>query len=319
MSRFQDIARRVIETEAEGLRQLAGGLNGDFDRAVETLLKASGRVVVSGMGKSGHIARKIAATLASTGTPAQFVHPAEASHGDLGMMARGDVALVLSNSGETPELADLVAYTRRFSIPLIGVASRAESTLLRQSDVALVLPQVAEACNTGVVPTTSTTMTLALGDALAVALMEHRQFTPAHFREFHPGGKLGARLSKVRDLMHSGDALPTVAADAPMSDTLLEISQKGFGVAGVTGEGGTLSGIITDGDLRRHMDGLLSLRAAEVMTANPTTIGPDALAEEALGLMNARKITCLFVVDPDGPPTVQGLLHIHDCLRAGLG
>lgn len=319
MSRFQDIARRVIETEAEGLRQLAEGLNGDFDRAVETLLQASGRVVVSGMGKSGHVARKIAATLASTGTPAQFVHPAEASHGDLGMMARGDVALVLSNSGETPELADLVAYTRRFSIPLIGVASRADSTLLRQSDVALVLPQVEEACNTGVVPTTSTTMTLALGDALAVALMEHREFTPAHFREFHPGGKLGARLSKVRDLMHAGDALPTVPAGTPMSDTLLEISHKGFGVAGVTDAQGALAGIITDGDLRRHMDGLLQLCAAEVMTPNPTTIGPDALAEEALALMNARKITCLFVVDPDGPPAAQGLLHIHDCLRAGLG
>ncbi len=317
--KFQDIARRVIATEAEGLRQLAEGLNGDFDRAVETLLGATGRVVVSGMGKSGHIARKIAATLASTGTPAQFVHPAEASHGDLGMMAQGDVALVLSNSGETPELADLVAYTRRFGIPLIGVASRAGSTLLKQSDVALVLPQAEEACGSGIVPTTSTTMTLALGDALAVALMEHRKFTPAHFREFHPGGKLGARLSKVRDLMHSGDALPTVAADAPMSDTLLEISQKGFGVAGVTAADGTLAGIITDGDLRRHMAGLLDHRAADVMTATPTTIGPDALAEEAVALMNARKITCLFVVDPDGPPVALGLLHIHDCLRAGLG
>jgi len=316
---FQDIARRVIATEAEGLKLLGEGLNGDFDRAVETLLQATGRVVVSGMGKSGHIARKIAATLASTGTPAQFVHPAEASHGDLGMMAQGDVALVLSNSGETPELADLVAYTRRFSIPLIGVASRAGSTLLKQSAVALVLPQAEEACGSGIVPTTSTTMTLALGDALAVALMEHRQFTPAHFREFHPGGKLGARLSKVRDLMHSGDALPTVAAEAPMSDTLLEISQKGFGVAGVTAADGTLAGIITDGDLRRHMAGLLEHRAADVMTATPTTIGPDALAEEAVALMNARKITCLFVVDPDGPRKPLGLLHIHDCLRAGLG
>lgn len=317
--RHQDIARRVIETEADGLRQLAAGLNGDFDRAVETLLQATGRVIVSGMGKSGHIGRKIAATLASTGTPAQFVHPAEASHGDLGMMAQGDVALVLSNSGETPELADLVAHTRRFGIPLIGVASRPGSTLLKQSDVALVLPQAEEACGAGIVPTTSTTMTLALGDALAVALMEQRRFTPEHFRQFHPGGKLGARLSKVRDLMHTGDALPTVPADAPMSDTLIEISQKGFGVAGVTGPGGTLAGIITDGDLRRHMAGLLDRTAAEVMTPAPTTIGPDALAEEAVALMNRRKITCLFVVDPTGPGPALGLLHIHDCLRVGLG
>ncbi|TDE37056.1 KpsF/GutQ family sugar-phosphate isomerase [Antarcticimicrobium sediminis] len=316
---FQDIARRVIATEVDGLRQLSEGLDDSFDRAVETLLKAKGRVVVSGMGKSGHIGRKIAATLASTGTPAQFVHPAEASHGDLGMMAQGDVALVLSNSGETPELADLVAYTRRFAIPLIGVASRAESTLLKQSDVALVLPQAEEACNTGIVPTTSTTMTLALGDALAVALMEHRKFTPAHFREFHPGGKLGARLSKVRDLMHSD--LPIVPSGTAMGEALLSMSQKGFGVVGVTDAQGRLRGIITDGDLRRNMEGLLSLTVDQVMTADPRTIGPDALAEEAVALMTlpSPRITCLFVVDPAGNGRAEGLLHIHDCLRAGLG
>jgi len=319
MTQFQDIARRVIDIESQALQQLAAGLDDRFDRAVETLLNASGRVIISGMGKSGHIARKIAATFASTGTPAHFVHPAEASHGDLGMMAQGDVALVLSNSGETPELADLVAYTRRFGIPLVGVASRSQSTLLKQSDVALVLPTAPEACGTGIVPTTSTTMTLALGDALAVALMEHRKFTPEHFRDFHPGGKLGARLSKVRDLMHGGEALPTVALTAPMSDTLIEISQKGFGVAGVTDADGRLTGIITDGDLRRHMDGLLSLTAADVMTAAPTTIAPGALAEEAVAIMNQRKITCLFVVDPDNGHRAEGLLHIHDCLRAGLG
>jgi len=319
MTQFQDIARRVIDIESQALQQLADGLDDRFDRAVETLLNASGRVIISGMGKSGHIARKIAATFASTGTPAHFVHPAEASHGDLGMMAQGDVALVLSNSGETPELADLVAYTRRFGIPLVGVASRSQSTLLKQSDVALVLPTAPEACGTGIVPTTSTTMTLALGDALAVALMEHRKFTPEHFRDFHPGGKLGARLSKVRDLMHGGEALPTVALTAPMSDTLIEISQKGFGVAGVTDADGRLTGIITDGDLRRHMDGLLSLTAADVMTAAPTTIAPGALAEEAVAIMNQRKITCLFVVDPDNGHRAEGLLHIHDCLRAGLG
>ncbi len=316
---YQDIARRVIRIEAAALTQLAEGLNGDFDRAVELLLNARGRVIVSGMGKSGHIARKIAATLASTGTPAQFVHPAEASHGDLGMVARGDVALVLSNSGETPELADIVAHTRRFGIPLIGVAARADSTLLRQSDVALVLPRAEEACGNGIVPTTSTTMTLALGDALAIALMEHRRFTPENFRDFHPGGKLGARLSKVRDLMHAGEALPVVHPDTPMGDTLIEISRKGFGVAGVVGDDGALAGVITDGDLRRHMAGLLELSAADVMTPDPATIGPDALAEEAVALMNRRKITCLFVTPEDGPPRPLGLLHIHDCLRAGLG
>jgi len=305
--------RKVITIEAEGLAALAAGLDDSFARAVETILKAKGRVIVSGMGKSGHIARKIAATLASTGTPAQFVHPAEASHGDLGMVTRDDVALVLSNSGETPELADLIAHTRRFSIPLIGVASRPESTLLRQSDVALVLPQAPEACGSGVVPTTSTTMTLALGDAIAVALMEHRHFTPEMFRTFHPGGKLGAKLSKVSDLMH--DDMPLVSETTPMSEVLLEISRKGFGVVGVTDARGDLVGIITDGDLRRHMAGLLDHSAAEVMTRSPRTIAPGALAEAAVALMNERKITCLFAVDGLRP---VGILHIHDCLRAGV-
>lgn len=308
--------RRVVTREAGALSLLADSLNGDFSDAVELILNASGRVIVSGMGKSGHIGRKIAATLASTGTPAHFVHPAEASHGDLGMLAKGDVALVLSNSGETPELADIIAYTRRFSIPLIGVAGREGSTLLRKADVALLLPDAPEACETGIVPTTSTTMTLALGDALAVALMEHRRFTPEHFREFHPGGKLGAQLSRVRDLMHT--EVPLVPAGTPMSEALLTISQKGFGVVGVTDGAGVLSGIVTDGDLRRHMKGLLDLTADQVMTASPLTIAPDALAEEALGLMNGRKITCLFVVDPGGDGKVEGILHIHDCLRAGV-
>lgn len=315
--KFLEIAQRVIDIEAKGLAALSASLGDEFAQAVQIILDAPGRIIVCGMGKSGHIARKIAATFASTGTPAHFVHPAEASHGDLGMMAQGDVALVLSNSGETPELADVIAYTRRFNIPMIGVASVPTSTLLRQSDVALVLPKSEEACGTGIVPTTSTTMTLALGDALAVALMEHRDFTPANFRDFHPGGKLGARLSKVRDLMHSAEAIPLVAATTQMSEALLEISQKGFGVVGVTGSDGTLQGIITDGDLRRHMDGLLDHIADDVQTRSPTTIAPSALAEEALAIMNARKITCLFVVDET--KSVVGLLHIHDCLRAGLG
>ncbi|MBZ4023579.1 KpsF/GutQ family sugar-phosphate isomerase [Rhodobacter sp. TJ_12] len=306
-------ARRVIGIEVAGLQALSDSLDGAFAAAVEMILQARGRVIVSGMGKSGHVARKIAATLASTGTPAQFVHPAEASHGDLGMVTEADVALVLSNSGETPELADLIAHTRRFSIPLIGVAARPDSTLLRQADVALVLPKAAEACGTGVVPTTSTTMTLALGDALAVALMEHRQFTPEHFRTFHPGGKLGAKLSKVADLMHSD--MPLVPQETPMSEALLVISQKGFGVVGVTDAEGQLTGIVTDGDLRRHMEGLLSHTAAQVMTKSPRTIDPQALAEAAVALMNERKITCLFAVQDNRP---VGILHIHDCLRAGV-
>ncbi len=314
-TRFLDIARRVIDTEVQALVQLRDGLDDSFTRAVALILAAKGRVIVSGMGKSGHVGRKIAATLASTGTPAFFVHPAEASHGDLGMISRGDVVLVLSNSGETPELADIIAHTRRFGIPMIGVASRPESNLLQNADVALVLPAAPEACGEGIVPTSSTTMTLALGDALAVTLMEHRAFTPEHFRQFHPGGKLGARLSKVRDLMHGADALPRVAPTAPMSEVLLEISRKGFGVAGVTDADNRLLGIITDGDLRRHMQGLLDLCASDVMTKTPATIAPDALAQEALAQMQARKITCLFVAQ--GDQTV-GLLHIHDCLRAGL-
>lgn len=311
-------ARQVIMKEADGLLQLSEGLGDSFVQAVELLLAAKGRVIVSGMGKSGHIARKIAATFASTGTPAHFVHPAEASHGDLGMLTRGDVVMVLSNSGETPELADMVAYTRRFQIPMIGVASRANSTLLSQSDISIVLPQVGEACGTGVVPTTSTTMTLALGDALAVALMEHRAFTPENFREFHPGGKLGAQLSRVQDLMHTGDAIPLVNTGTKMGEALLVISKKGFGVVGVMNADDQLVGIVTDGDLRRHMDGLLECTAEQVMTANPTTVSPGALAEEAVAIMNARAITCLFATDANKSGKIQGILHIHDCLRAGV-
>jgi arabinose-5-phosphate isomerase len=311
-------ARRVILQEADALVALSDGLDDSFAKAVGLLMAARGRVIVSGMGKSGHIARKIASTLASVGTPAFFVHPAEASHGDLGMMTKDDVVIVLSNSGETPELANLVAFTRRFRIPLIGVAAQPDSTLLAQSDVAIVLPQQGEACGTGIVPTVSTTMMLALGDALAIALMEVRQFTPDNFRDFHPGGKLGARLSRVRDLMHRDAAIPLVPFATPMSDTLLIISQKGFGVVGVTDADGHLTGIVTDGDLRRHMAGLLERTAGEVMTPNPRTIGPDVLAEEAVAVMNERKITCLFVVDPAGSRQVAGILHIHDCLRAGV-
>lgn len=314
---FLKAAKRVVEVEAAALTALSNALDENFAEAVELILGAKGRVIVCGMGKSGHVARKIAATFASTGTPAHFVHPAEASHGDLGMMAQGDVALILSNSGETPELADVIAYTRRFNIPLIGIASRAKSTLLAQADVALLLPKAEEACGTGIVPTTSTTMTLALGDALAIALMEHREFTPEHFREFHPGGKLGARLSSVGDLMHRGDEVPTISSGAAMSEALLIMSQKGFGVVGVLDANNTLIGIVTDGDLRRNMEGLLSMTAEQVMTPSPRTIHDTALAEQAVAVMNDRKITCLFVTKPDAREPI-GILHIHDCLRAGI-
>lgn len=311
--------RRVIGIEAAALAELEGTLGESFVQAVEIMLAARGRVIVSGMGKSGHVARKVASTLASTGTPAQFVHPAEASHGDLGMITGEDAVLLLSNSGETPELADLIAYTRRFRIPLVGVAREAESTLLRQSDVAIVLPKAPEACSVGLAPTTSTTMTMALGDALAVALMEHRHFTPEDFHGFHPGGRLGARLAKVSDLMHAGAGMPLTTPATPMGEALIEMSRKGFGVVGVVDDAGRLVGIVTDGDLRRHMEGLLDRSVEAVMTRSPRTIATTALASEALGVMNALKITTLFATDPADPARPAGILHVHDCLRAGVG
>jgi arabinose-5-phosphate isomerase len=308
--------QRVLATEAEALRALGQSLGTDFARAVQVLAAVSGRVIVSGMGKSGHVGRKIAATLASTGCPAFFVHPAEASHGDLGMVTPGDVVVALSNSGETPELSDIIAYTRRFDIPLVGLTSRAGSLLAEASTVALILPAMAEACPMGLAPTTSTTMMLALGDALAVALLERRNFSPADFKVFHPGGQLGQRLLKVGDLMHRGDALPLVGMDTLMSEVLLAITAKSFGCAGVLAADGHLAGIITDGDLRRHIrSDLLALRACEVMTADPKTVHPNLLAAEAVHIMNAKSITSLFVVAEGGP---AGLLHIHDCLRAGV-
>jgi arabinose-5-phosphate isomerase len=268
------------------------------------------------MGKSGHVARKIAATLASTGTPAQFVHPGEASHGDLGMITPQDAVMCLSNSGETSELSDLVAYTRRFRIPLIAVVGRAGSAMADTADVTLVLPQSPEACPLGLAPTTSTTMMLALGDALAVVLLERRGFSADQFQALHPGGKLGRILIKVADLMHTGDTLPLTAPETPMSEALVEMSAKTFGVVGVVDRAGLLTGIITDGDLRRHMNpGLLAQPVAEVMTASPQTITAQALAAEALGRMNERNITSLFVTE-DGRPV--GLIRMHDCLQAGV-
>jgi arabinose-5-phosphate isomerase len=314
-----DVARKVLATEAAGLRALADALDGSFARAVDLLVGATGRVVVSGMGKSGHVARKVAATFASTGTPALFVHPAEASHGDLGMVVTGDAILALSNSGETAELADLIAHSRRFGLPLVGITARAESALAQAADVALILPPSREACPMGLAPTTSTTMQLALGDALAVALLTRRGFDAADFRQFHPGGKLGARLRRVRELMHTGDALPLAPPDTPMDAALLLMTAKRFGCLGVVAADGRLAGIITDGDLRRHMGpDLLGRRVDAVMTAGPRTTGPDVLAAEALHEMTGRErpITALFVVDSARRPV--GILHIHDLLRAGV-
>ncbi len=314
-----EVARDVLLTEASGLHALATGLGPEFSRAVDCLARATGRIVVSGMGKSGHVGRKIAATLASTGTPAMFVHPAEASHGDLGMIVRGDAVLALSNSGETAELADLVAHARRFGLPLVAITARADSALARAADVALLLPLAAEACPMGLAPTTSTTMQMALGDALAVALLKRRGFTAADFRGFHPGGKLGAALRRVRDVMHTGDAVPLAGIGMPMDRALVLMTEKRFGCLGVTGLDGRLVGIITDGDLRRAMGpDLLSRPVDDIMTRAPRTIGPDALAADALRTMNAheRPVTALFVVDPDG--AIAGILHIHDLLRLGV-
>ncbi|MBR9762456.1 MAG: KpsF/GutQ family sugar-phosphate isomerase [Rhodobacteraceae bacterium] len=308
-------ARRVLRTEADALAHLAGNLPADFAPAVHKILGSKGRVIVSGMGKSGHIGRKIAATLASTGTPSHFVHPGEASHGDLGMITPEDICLLISNSGETSELRDILYHSQRFSIPLIGVSSREGSTLMQAADFRLTLPDLPEACSIGMAPTTSTTLTLALGDALAVALMEERRFLPEDFRIYHPGGKLGAQMTRIADLMHAGEELPCLSADSSMSDVLLAMTSHGFGIAGLT-EGGQLVGVITDGDLRRNMEGLMSRAALDVATRDPLTAPPEMLAPEALALLNARKLNVLLVVDADRVP--KGVLHIHDLLRAGV-
>ncbi|MBI1260821.1 MAG: KpsF/GutQ family sugar-phosphate isomerase [Rhizobiales bacterium] len=308
--------RRTLALEIQGLQALLDTLDGPFSAAVDLLAAARGRVIVTGMGKSGHVGRKIAATLASTGTPAQYVHPAEAGHGDLGMITNEDAILGLSWSGETAELAAIIAYAKRFSIPLVAITSDGESALGSAANVALVLPRAEEACPNGLAPTTSTTMQLALGDAISVALLEQKGFSASDFRIFHPGGKLGASLQHIADLMHKGDALPLVTGDRKMSDALLVMSEKGFGCLGIVNAAGDLTGIVTDGDLRRHMgENLLGKRVEDVMTRNPKTITPAMLASEALNHMNAAKITSMFVVEKGKP---VGLVHIHDFLRAGV-
>ncbi len=310
-----EIAHEVLGIERDALSQMRENLPEDFDPVIETLLKVRGRVIVSGMGKSGHIAAKIAATMASTGTPAQSVHPGEASHGDLGMITSQDAVILISNSGETRELADIIAHTRRFAIPLVAITKKASSTLAKQADFLLQLPDAPEACGIGMAPTTSTTLTIALGDALAVALMKMRGFERENFLAFHPGGTLGAQLLKVSAVMHTGDELPIVHEATPMSDTLLEMTAKGFGVAAVV-EDARLTGVITDGDLRRNMDGLINRTAGEVATRAPMVTTPDTLLVEALGVMNTHKRTSMLVTDKDH--RLVGLVHIHDALRAGV-
>ena len=318
-----DGAADVLRCEAAALIRLADelgrALHDPFTSAVDAIADGTGRVVVSGIGKSGHVGRKIASTLASTGTPALFVHPAEASHGDLGMVGERDVVLAISNSGETAELADLVAHSRRFGLPLVAITGCAGSTLARSADIVLLLPDAPEACPMGLAPTTSTAMQMALGDALAVTLLRRRGFTARDFGVFHPGGRLGNRLRRVGDLMHTGEAVPLAGPDLPMLDAVPLMTRKSFGCLGIVAADGTLAGVVTDGDLRRALDrDLRTLRAGAIMTCAPRTIAPTSLAAEALHLMNdgARPITSLFVVDDERRPV--GILHIHDLLRAGV-
>jgi arabinose-5-phosphate isomerase len=312
-------AARTLAAEMSGLSALAqaldNGLSEPFARAVEVLSEITGRVIVTGVGKSGHIGSKLAATLASTGRPAFFVHPAEANHGDLGMIAQDDAIIALSFSGETSELKGIVAYARRFDIPIVAITAGETSALAREASVVLCLPRVPEACPHGLAPTTSTLLQLVIGDALAVALLEARGFTADHFRTFHPGGQLGANLTRVADIMHEGERMPLVPVGTGMRQAILEISRKGFGCVGVLGGNGQLAGIVTDGDLRRHMDGdLLSMTVDQVMTREPKTIVPDTLCATALKTINASAITTLMVVE-EGKPV--GIVHLHDLLRIG--
>jgi arabinose-5-phosphate isomerase len=309
-------ANYVLTAEGDALKALADTLDETFVRATHAVMGCKGRVIVTGMGKSGHVARKIAATLASTGTPAHFVHPGEASHGDLGMIVAEDVVIALSNSGEATELTDLIHYTRRFSIPLIAITAKASSSLGSAADITLQLPPVPEVCPMGLAPTTSTTMMLGLGDALAVAVMESKGFTAEDYRNFHPGGKLGKMLLRVRDIMRKGEEMPLVAAEDAMTHVLVVMTEKSLGCAGVIDASGKLVGMITDGDLRRHMKGdFLTRPASDIMNKTPTTVPPQILAAEALALINDKKRTQLFVTE-NGKPV--GVIHIHDLLRAGI-
>jgi arabinose-5-phosphate isomerase len=302
--------REILHDEARALDALAQSLGGPFEQAVQLILGCKGKLIVSGLGKSGHVARKIAATFASTGTTATFLHLAEAIHGDLGMASHGDVSILISQSGETAELEPVVDHFRQAGIPVIGITGNGGSMLAEAAAAALVLPHWPEVGPESVAPTTSTTMTLALGDALAMTVMRQKGFTRSDFGRLHPGGSLGARLKPVGRLMHSGDSLPLIRESATIHDVIVEISVKRLGIVGVTDEEGRLAGVITDGDLRRNIERGLDHQASEFMTRHPKTIGPDALVDDALTLFEENKITALFVVEENRP---VGVLHIHDC------
>ncbi|MEE2773683.1 MAG: KpsF/GutQ family sugar-phosphate isomerase [Pseudomonadota bacterium] len=308
-------AQEVINIEAAALRILANDLPSDFTSVINLLKSLKGHLIISGIGKSGHIARKISATLSSTGTPSYFVHATEASHGDIGAITSRDACLLISNSGESPELRDLLNHTRRYSIPLLGMSSNPNSSLMLAAEYKLYLPNAKEACSIGLAPTTSTTMALALGDAIAVTLMKERNFQAENFKVLHPGGKLGAQLSTVEQLMHRGTSLPIVQTNTAMGETLLEMTSKGFGAA-IVMKNQKIYGVITDGDLRRHMVDLMSKTAGEIASTNPVTIYKTNLAAKALSLMNKHKINVIIAIDHSERPL--GILHVHDCLRAGL-
>ena len=312
---FVQAAKKVLQTEADALETLKNDLPNDFSDLVKLILNLNGRVIVSGVGKSGHIGNKIAATLASTGTPAYFVHATEASHGDLGMITEKDLCLLISNSGETSEIFDIVAHARRFSIPVATISSNTESTLVKAADFKLCLPVVEEACPIGMAPTTSTTMMLALGDALAVALMEAKNFNTENFKVLHPGGKLGAKMMMVSQVMHKCDALPLVETQTSMKETLLTMSSRGFGIAAVVNEKDFLVGVITDGDLRRHINDLMSKTAGEIASLSPITVVRETFVVDALKLMQENKITVLIVTSAENKPV--GILHIQDLLKVG--
>lgn len=313
-------AVRVIDMEIKGLEEMKKSFGDSFITAIDMITKTKGRLIVSGMGKSGHIGQKIAATLASTGTPAFFVHPGEASHGDLGMLTKDDLLLTLSNSGESKEMGDIISFSRRFGIPMIAITSNPESTMAKAADLTLLIPDkktAPEACPLGLAPTTSTTATLAMGDAIAVALIEQKGFTADEFHDRHPGGKLGNVLLRAADIMATGDELPLVSQEMPMSEALIIMTQKSWGCLGVIDETGALSGIITDGDLRRHMSkNITAQQAKDIMSKNPKTVQANILCVEALRIMNTLKITSLFVVDGQNHPI--GLLHVHPLLMAGV-
>lgn len=312
----KDLGQKALLIQSKSLNYLAKNIPPEFSDAIQILMQCEGKIIVSGLGKSGHIGKKLAATLASTGSPAQFIHTTEASHGDLGMIKNNDAIIILSNSGETPGIVQLLDYSKRFSIPSIAITAGLKSTLAKRSDVLLGLKKIQEACPIGLAPTTSTTLTLALGDTIAVTLMQLKNFSPSDFKVFHPGGKIGSELLTVQELMHVGSAVPLINQEEKMQDAIITITQKGFGAAGIVDNHNTIIGIITDGDLRRNIENLLILKASEVMTKNPRIIGPETLASEALKIMSELKITSLFVCS--AKKKTLGVIHLHDCLRAGI-